>query len=238
MESIMLKVEHIRYAYSGIVAVRDVSLEVKENEIVALIGSNGAGKSTSVKMIAGIHKPLSGKISFKEESIGGKPSYEVVERGVTLVPEGRLVFPQMTVYENLLLGAHPKRSRPHLKNNFERVFTIFSRLADRRNQNAGSLSGGEQQMLAVARGLMASPKLMIFDEPSLGLSPILVQNLFELIKRLNAEGISILLVEQNAHLSLHFSNRGYVLEKGRVVLSGLSKELLNNSFVKKAFLGL
>jgi len=234
----VLTVDQIRYAYSGILAVRSVSLEVRQNEIVALIGSNGAGKSSSVKMIAGLLRPLTGRITFQDESIEGKPSYEVVERGITLVPEGRLVFPQMTVMENLLLGAHPKRSRANLKQNLERVFHIFGRLADRRVQNAGSLSGGEQQMLAVARGLMASPQLMIFDEPSLGLSPKLVQNLFELIKRLNREGISVLLVEQNAHLSLQIADRGYVLEKGRVVLSGLSRELLNNAFVKKAFLGL
>ena len=234
----MLRVDNLSYAYSGVVAVRDVSLEIQENEIVALIGANGAGKSTTVKMIAGILKSLTGRITFQEESIGGKQSYEVVELGITLVPEGRLVFPQMTVFENLLLGAHPKRSRPNLKANLEQVFSIFDRLADRRGQYAGSLSGGEQQMLAVARGLMASPHLMILDEPSLGLSPILVQNLFELIKRLNDEGISILLVEQNAHLSLQFADRGYVLEKGRVALSGMCSELLNNSFVKKAFLGL
>jgi branched-chain amino acid transport system ATP-binding protein len=234
----MLKVDRIRYAYSGMVAVRDVSLEVHEREIVALIGSNGAGKSTTVKMIAGILRPASGTITFRDEIIGGLPSYKVVEKGITLVPEGRLVFPQMTVMENLLLGAHSKQARPDLKANLSRVFDIFSRLAERKNQLAGSLSGGEQQMLAVARGLMASPQLMIFDEPSLGLSPKLVLNLFELIQRLNREGISILLVEQNANLSLKIAGRAYVLEKGRVPLSGTGRDLLNNSFIKKAFLGL
>jgi branched-chain amino acid transport system ATP-binding protein len=234
----MLKVIEIRYAYSGTVAVRNISLEAHENEIVVLIGANGAGKSTTVKTIAGILRPLRGRIEFDGETISGKPSYEVVERGLTLVPEGRLVFPQMTVLENLMLGAHPKRSRAHLKSNLARVFQIFDVLAARRDQMAGSLSGGEQQMLAVARGLMASPRLMMFDEPSLGLSPIIVQNLFDLIRKLNLEGIGILLVEQNAHLSLQISNRGYVLEKGRVALSGQSRDLLDNAFVKKAFLGL
>jgi branched-chain amino acid transport system ATP-binding protein len=234
----MLKVNGIRYAYSGMVAVRDVSMEVREREIVALIGSNGAGKTTSVKMIAGILHPSQGTIEFEEENISNLPSYKVVERGITLIPEGRLVFPQMTVLENLLLGAHSKRARPDLKSNLNRVFDIFSRLGERRLQLAGSLSGGEQQMLAVARGLMASPKMMVFDEPSLGLSPKLVVNLFELIRRLNNEGISILLVEQNANLSLQIANRAYVLEKGRVPLVGSGHELLNNSYIKKAFLGL
>jgi branched-chain amino acid transport system ATP-binding protein len=234
----MLKVDRIRYAYSGMVAVRDVSIEVHEREIVALIGSNGAGKSTSVKMIAGLLHPSSGTIVFQDEAISGLPSYKVVEKGITLVPEGRLVFPQMTVLENLLLGAHPKRAQPDLKSNLNRVFDIFSRLAERKRQLAGSLSGGEQQMLAVARGLMASPKLMIFDEPSLGLSPKLVLDLFGLIQRLNREGISILLVEQNANLSLQIADRAYVLEKGRVPLSGSGRELLSNSYIKKAFLGL
>jgi branched-chain amino acid transport system ATP-binding protein len=234
----MLTVNRIRYAYSGLLAVREVSMEVNEREIVALIGSNGAGKSTSVKMIAGILHPSSGTIEFLGETISELPSYKVVEKGITLVPEGRLVFPQMTVLENLLLGAQSKRARPDLKKNLNRVFDIFNRLEERKSQQAGSLSGGEQQMLAIARGLMASPKLMIFDEPSLGLSPKLVLELFHLIQRLNSEGISILLVEQNANLSLQIANRAYVLEKGRVPLSGTGRDLLHNTYIKKAFLGL
>ena len=234
----MLQVKNLKYAYSGVIAVRAVSFEVKEGEIVALIGSNGAGKSTAVKMIAGALQPIAGPISFEGEPVTGRPAYEVVERGITLIPEGRLVFPQMTVLENLLVGGHPRRARLKLKQNLDRVFSFFPRLAERQNQNAGSLSGGEQQMLSVARGYMSSPKLMILDEPSLGLSPILVQQIFDIIIGLNRSGISVLLVEQNAHMSLQIAQRAYVLEKGRVTLSGSGHELLENDFVKKAFLGL
>lgn len=234
----MLTVEGLRFAYSGVVAVHFVSLEVQEGEIVALIGSNGAGKSTTVKMIAGALRPLAGSISFLGDAIEGHPTYEVVERGITLVPEGRLVFPEMNVMENLQVGAHPKRARSRFRENLDRVFQIFPRLAERHEQNAGSLSGGEQQMLAVARGLMTSPRLMIFDEPSLGLSPVLVQNVFDMIRNLNQDGISVLLVEQNAHMSLQIADRAYVLEKGTLTLSGHGSELLENEFVKKAFLGL
>jgi branched-chain amino acid transport system ATP-binding protein len=234
----LLKVENLRYSYSGITAVHSISLNVEEGEIVALIGSNGAGKSTTVKMIAGALKPLSGQIVFRDKSIAGLPCYDVVAEGITLVPEGRLVFPQMTVSENLLLGGQHMRSHGKIKENLDQVYTLFPRLSERQGQHAGSLSGGEQQMLAVARGLMASPRLMILDEPSLGLSPILVQQIFELICSLNNEGISVLLVEQNAHLSLQVANRAYVIEKGEVTLSGSGQELLNSEFVKKAFLGM
>jgi len=193
---------------------------------VALIGSNGAGKSTAVKMIAGALQPIAGTIRFEGEHVTGRPAYEVVERGITLVPEGRQVFPQMTVLENLLIGAQTRRARLKLNQNLDHVFSFFPRLAERQNQNAGSLSGGEQQMLAVARGYMSCPKLMILDEPSLGLSPILVQQIFDIIIGLNRSGISVLLVEQNAHLSLQIARRAYVLEKGRISLSGTGKELL------------
>jgi branched-chain amino acid transport system ATP-binding protein len=234
----VLTVEGLRFAYSGLVAVHAVSLEVQEGEIVALIGSNGAGKSTTVKMISGSLRPLAGRISFLGEAIEGRPTHDIVEKGITLVPEGRLVFPQMTVMENIQVGAHPRRARSMFRENLDRVFKIFPRLAERHGQNAGSLSGGEQQMLAVARGLMTSPRLMIFDEPSLGLSPVLVQNVFELIRNLNQDGMSVLLVEQNAHMSLQLADRAYVLEKGTLTLSGPGFELLENEFVKKAFLGL
>jgi branched-chain amino acid transport system ATP-binding protein len=234
----LLRIENLRYAYSGVTAVRDVSLQVREGEIVALIGSNGAGKSTTVNVVAGVLCPLGGIIHFFEDSIGGRPAYEVVEYGITLVPEGRLIFPQMTVYENLIVGAHPKRAKSSFKENLDRAFAIFPRLEERRNQSAGSLSGGEQQMLAIARGLMSAPRLMILDEPSLGLSPLLVEHVFELISDLNQSGISILLVEQNAHLSLQIADNAYVLEKGRVVLSDRGDLLMENEFVKRAFLGL
>jgi branched-chain amino acid transport system ATP-binding protein len=233
----VLQAMGLHYAYNGAAAVRGVSLEVGAGEIVALLGSNGAGKSTTVKMIAGALRPQAGSILFDGFPIHGAPSHVVVRRGITLVPEGRLVFAQMTVYENLLMGAHTQPEREAVDASLAHVFDIFPRLAQRRLQVAGSMSGGEQQMLAIARGLMSSPKLMILDEPSLGLMPMLVQDLFRLIKAVNARGISILLVEQNVHQSLQIANRAYVLEKGEVVMQGSGADLLGNAFVQKAFLG-
>ena len=233
----LLQATGLHYAYNGAAAVRGVSLDVGAGEIVALLGSNGAGKSTTVKMIAGALRPQAGAILFDGLPIHGVPSHVVVRRGITLVPEGRLVFPQMTVYENLLMGAHIQPTRDAVDESLAYVFDIFPRLAQRRLQAAGSMSGGEQQMLAIARGLMSAPKLMILDEPSLGLMPTLVQDLFRLIKSVNARGISILLVEQNVHQSLQIADRAYVLEKGEVVMQGSGAELLGNAFVQKAFLG-
>src|SRR4051812_44796222 len=233
----LLQAMGLHYAYNGAAAVRGVSLEVGAGEIVALLGSNGAGKSTTVKMIAGALRPQAGSILFEGTPIHGAPSHVVVRRGITLVPEGRLVFPQMTVYENLLMGAHTQPLRDAVDETLPYVFEIFPRLAERRLQAAGSMSGGEQQMLAIARGLMSSPKLMILDEPSLGLMPMLVQDLFRLIRGISARGISILLVEQNVHQSLQIANRAYVLEKGEVVMQGSGADLLGNAFVQKAFLG-
>jgi branched-chain amino acid transport system ATP-binding protein len=233
----LLQASGLHYAYDGAVAVRGVSLEVRPGEIVALLGSNGAGKSTTVKMIAGALRPQAGSILFEGTPLHGLPSHVVVRRGITLVPEGRLVFPQMTVYENLLMGAHTQPTRDALDENLAYVFEIFPRLAARRLQLAGSMSGGEQQILAIARGLMSAPKLMILDEPSLGLVPTLVQDLFRLIRGVNQRGIGILLVEQNVHQSLQIAHRAYVLEKGEVVMSGTGAELLGNTFVQKAFLG-
>ncbi|KAB0265311.1 ABC transporter ATP-binding protein [Microvirga brassicacearum] len=234
----LLGAHGLRYAYRGIQAVHDVSITVGEGEIVALLGANGAGKSTTVKMIAGALRPAAGAVSWAGKNVTGFPSYAMVQEGVTLVPEGRLVFQHMTVEENLQVGGHVRRARAEFAVNFERVLEVFPRLAERRRQNAGSLSGGEQQMVAIARGMMSSPRLMILDEPSLGLSPLLVQHMFELIRRLNQQGISILLVEQNAQQSLRIADRAYVLEKGRVVLAGTGQEMLVNPFVKQAFLGL
>ena len=233
----LLRVAGLRYAYNGALAVRDVSLEVGATEIVALLGSNGAGKTTTVKMIAGALKPQAGSILFDGAALHGAPSHVAVRRGITLVPEGRLVFPQMTVYENLLMGAHTRPDRQAVDESLADVFEIFPRLAERRLQLAGSMSGGEQQMLAIARGLMSAPKLMILDEPSLGLMPLLVQDLFALIRRVNQRGTGILLVEQNVHQSLQIADRAYVIEKGEVVLAGTGAELLGNAFVQKAFLG-
>ena len=231
-----LDVANLAFAYGGAVAVRDVSLSVQPGEIVALLGANGAGKSTTVRMIAGVLMPQKGIIKFGAEILSGTPSHHVVRRGITLVPEGRLVFPQMTVMENLQLGAHIKQ-RGEVSALIDRAFTLFPRLSERRHQLAGSMSGGEQQMLAIARGLMAEPRLIILDEPSLGLMPIVTQEVFRLIEAVNRTGIGVLLVEQNLHQALRIAHRGYVLEKGAVVLSGRGPELLANDYVRRAFLG-
>ncbi|HZP98414.1 MAG TPA: ABC transporter ATP-binding protein [Reyranella sp.] len=231
-----LEVSNLAFAYDGALAVRDVSLSVQPGEIVALLGANGAGKSTTVRMIAGVLSPQKGSIRFGAETLSGSPSHHVVRRGVTLVPEGRLVFPQMTVMENLQLGAHIK-ARGDVAALVDKAFALFPRLAERRSQLAGSMSGGEQQMLAIARGLMAEPRLIILDEPSLGLMPIVTQEVFKLIEAVNKTGIGVLLVEQNLHQALRIAHRGYVLEKGSVVLSGSGRELLADDYVRRAFLG-
>jgi branched-chain amino acid transport system ATP-binding protein len=220
MSESLLDVSRLAFAYDGAAAVRDVSLSVQPGEIVALLGANGAGKSTTVRMIAGVLTPQKGDIRFAGEMLTGSPSHVVVRRGITLVPEGRLVFPQMTVMENLQLGAHIKQ-RGEVAALVDKAFTLFPRLAERRNQLAGSMSGGEQQMLAIARGLM----------------PIVTQEVFRLIEAVNKSGIGVLLVEQNLHQSLRIAHRGYVLEKGAVVLSGTGQELLADAYVQKAFLG-
>ena len=231
-----LDVSGLAFAYDGALAVRNVSLTVNPGEIVALLGANGAGKSTTVRMIAGVLRPQNGDIRFGGQSLAGAPSHQVVRRGITLVPEGRLVFPQMTVMENLQLGAHVKRSA-EIAGLVDKAFSLFPRLGERRSQLAGSMSGGEQQMLAIARGLMAEPRLIILDEPSLGLMPTVTQEMFRLIEAVNASGLGVLLVEQNLHQSLRIAHRGYVLEKGEVVLAGTGQELLADAYVQKAFLG-
>jgi branched-chain amino acid transport system ATP-binding protein len=232
----VLDISGLAFAYDGALAVRDVSLTVQPGEIVALLGANGAGKSTTVRMIAGVLQPQKGSIKFAGELLSGAPSHHVVRRGITLVPEGRLVFPQMTVMENLQLGAHIKKGG-EIGALVDKAFALFPRLAERRNQLAGSMSGGEQQMLAIARGLMAEPRLIILDEPSLGLMPIVTQEVFKLIEAVNKSGIGVLLVEQNLHQALRIAHRGYVLEKGSVVLAGTGKELLADDYVRRAFLG-
>jgi branched-chain amino acid transport system ATP-binding protein len=233
----LLEVSDIAYAYAGAQAVRGVSLTVAKGEIVALLGANGAGKTTSVKMIAGVLRPRGGSIKLGGTELAGAPSHAVVRHGITLVPEGRLVFPQMTVLENLQLGGHIQRDRSVVAALIDRAFTTFPRLAERRRQLAGSMSGGEQQMLAIARGLMASPRLIILDEPSLGLMPSMTRDLFRLIATINADGVGVLLVEQNLHQALRIAHRGYVLEKGLVALSGSGDDLLRDSYVQRAFLG-
>lgn len=231
----MLKVENLCVNYGGIKAVRDISFEVEEGKIVTLIGANGAGKSTTLRSIAGLVPVSSGKITFLGEEITGKKTNEIVSKGVTLVPEGRRVFPDMTVLENLKIGAYLRKD--NLEEDLDWVFTLFPRLKERSWQAAGTLSGGEQQMLAVGRALMSRPKLLMMDEPSLGLAPLVVKGIFDIIKEINKQGVTILLIEQNANMALHTADTGYVLETGRITLSGTGKELLKDEAVKKAYLG-
>ena len=234
----MLRISKLNFAYGDMQVLWDVDLEVKQGEIVTVVGSNGAGKSTILKNVSRLVKPTRGTITLDDLELNRLQSHEVVERGVIQVPEGRRIFPEMTVLENLRMGSFVKATRNDRARNLERVFGLFPRLAERKGQLGGTMSGGEQQMLAIARGLMGNPKLMLLDEPSLGLSPLLVRNIFEIIKAINQQGTTILLVEQNVYQSLRISHRAYVLETGRVVLSGTGAELLNNAHVKKAFLGM
>ncbi len=231
----MLKIENLKVNYGGIEAVKGISFEVDEGSIVTLIGANGAGKSTTLRTITGLVSPASGKISFLGEEITGKKTNEIVSKGITLVPEGRRVFPDLTVLENLKVGAYLRKD--DLTEDIKWVYSLFPRLEERSWQAAGTLSGGEQQMLAVGRALMSRPKLMMMDEPSLGLAPLVVKGIFDIIKEINKQGVTILLIEQNANMALHTANMGYVLETGRITLSGPGKELLKDEAVKKAYLG-
>ncbi len=231
----MLKIEHLSVNYGGIEAVRDISFEVPEGAIITLIGANGAGKSTTLRSIAGLLKPKSGSITYNGEELIGKPTDQIVGRGITLVPEGRHVFPDMTVLENLKIGAYLRKD--NLTKDIKWVYELFPRLEERSWQAAGTLSGGEQQMLAVGRALMSKPKVIMMDEPSLGLAPIIVQGIFDIIKEINRQGVTVLLIEQNANMALHIADIGYVLETGQITMSGPGKELLKNDDVKKAYLG-
>jgi len=233
----LLEVRDLDFSYGDVQVLRGVSLSVNAGEIVTLVGSNGAGKSTTLRNISRLLRPKAGKIVFDGQDLIRLHSHEVVARGVIQVPEGRRVFPEMTVHENLTMGSYVKTARAERQKNLEKGLTLFPRLKERINQLAGTLSGGEQQMLAIARGLMAKPRLLILDEPSLGLSPLLVRTIFDTIARINAEGISVLLVEQNVYQSLRIAARGYVLETGKIALSGTGAELLDNDQVKAAFLG-
>jgi len=234
----MLKISKLNFSYGDLKVLWDVDLEVKDGEIVTVLGSNGAGKSTILRNVSRLVRPGSGTITLDGTELNKLQSHEVVERGVVQVPEARRIFPEMTVVENLRMGSFVKATRKDRARNMERVFSLFPRLAERKTQLGGTMSGGEQQMLAIARGLMGNPKVMLLDEPSLGLSPLLVKNIFEIIKEINKQGTTILLVEQNVYQSLHITHRAYVLETGRVVLSGTGAELLGNAHVKKAFLGM
>ena len=232
----MLTVKDLSTAYGKIEALRGISLEVNEGEIVTLIGANGAGKSTTLKTISGQLAPTHGSIEFMGDTISAMQPHKVTAKGIIQVPEGRRIFSRMTVMENLEMGAFLRNDR-EIKDDLERVFELFPRLRERIAQKGGTLSGGEQQMLAMGRAMMARPKLLMLDEPSMGLAPVIVELIFETIQKLNADGITILLVEQNAHMALSIANRGYVLETGEIKLSGPGKELLRNEDVRKAYLG-
>ena len=234
----MLKVEYLDVFYGDLRALTGVGFRVEDGEIVSIIGSNGAGKSTTLKAVSGLLRPRNGRITFEGEEIQQASSSRIVEMGLSHVPEGRQIFPSLTVKENLEMGAQfpeVKKLRPRT---MARVYEYFPRLAERQRQKAGTLSGGEQQMLAIGRGLMSRPKLMMLDEPSLGLSPLLVSTIFEIIRRINEQGTAILLIEQNVFHALSISHRGYILENGRVALSGEGRELLTNPHIRKTYLGL
>jgi branched-chain amino acid transport system ATP-binding protein len=233
----MLKIENLEVAYGNIKAIKGISLEVNQGEIVTLIGSNGAGKSTTLRAISGILKPRSGSITFNGERIDGVEGHEIVAKGICQSPEGRRIFPRMTVDENLDLGAFLRNDKQEIANDRQRVLELFPRLQERIDQKAGTMSGGEQQMLAVGRALMGSPKLLLLDEPSMGLAPVLVEMIFETIEKINKQGTTILLVEQNALAALSVANRAYVLESGSIKMSGKAKDLISNDEVTKAYLG-
>ena len=234
----MLRIEKLNFSYGDLKVLWNVDLEVNEGEIVTVVGANGAGKSTTLKNISRLVKPDSGALAFDGHDLSRLPSHRVVELGLVQVPEGRRIFPEMTVMENLRMGSYVKGTRKDRERNIEWVFDLFPRLQERQKQLGGTMSGGEQQMLAIARGLMANPRLLLLDEPSLGLSPLLVKNIFDIITGINKQGVTILLVEQNVYQSLRIAHRAYVMETGRVVLTGGGQELLDNEHVKKAFLGM
>ena len=234
----MLRIEEIDVYYGDLLAVRAVSLAVEAGEVVSVIGSNGAGKSTVLKTISGIIRPRGGTIVWDEDDITRAPSSQIVENGISHVPEGRQLFPTMTVMENLEMGAQFPHTRKKMAETIGWVFEFFPRLKERAKQQAGTLSGGEQQMLAIGRGLMSRPRLMMLDEPSLGLSPLLVSTIFHIIRQINEQGTAILLIEQNVYHALTLSNRGYVLENGGIALQGSGQDLLNNPHIRKTYLGL
>ena len=233
----ILQIQDIHTYYGSIHALKGISLEVQEGEIVTLLGANGAGKSTTLRSINGLNHPRQGHIRFQGRDITAVPAHEIVKRGIAQSPEGRRLFPRMTVMENLEMGAFQRKDRHEIKDDMDRVFELFPRLHERRSQKAGTLSGGEQQMCAIGRALMAQPKLLLLDEPSLGLAPIFVERIFDIIKQINEQGTSILLVEQNALMALDHAHRGYVLETGRIVLSDNAAALKTNEQVRKTYLG-
>ena len=237
MANLLLKVTGLKVAYGGIQAVKGVDFEVREGELVTLIGSNGAGKTTTMKAITGTLAAAEGDIEYMGKSIKGKGSWDLVREGLAMVPEGRGVFTRMTITENLQMGAYIRTDKPEIAADIEMVFGIFPRLKERKDQLAGTMSGGEQQMLAMGRALMSRPKVLLLDEPSMGLSPIMVDKIFEVVRDVSARGVTILLVEQNASRALGIADRGYVMESGTVTMNGPAKELLNDPRVRAAYLG-
>jgi branched-chain amino acid transport system ATP-binding protein len=235
--NVILKVEDVHTYYGTIQALKGISIEVHEGEIVTLIGANGAGKSTTLRSINGLNHPREGTITFQGSNITDTPPHEIVKMGISQSPEGRHVFPRMSVLENLEMGAYQRENRSEIAQDLDRVYTLFPRLQERRVQKAGTLSGGEQQMLAMGRALMARPKLLLLDEPSMGLAPIFVEKIFEIIREINDQGTPILLVEQNALMALDIANRGYVLETGHIALADDAKALRDNEQVRKTYLG-
>jgi branched-chain amino acid transport system ATP-binding protein len=237
MTETVLKVSGLQVAYGGIQAVKGIDLEIKQGELVTLIGANGAGKTTTLKAITGTLKPKEGDIAYFGKSIKGQQSFHLVEQGLAMVPEGRGVFTRMTIVENLQMGAFIRNDAAEIKADIEKWFGVFPRLKERANQLAGTMSGGEQQMLAMARALMSRPKLLLLDEPSMGLSPIMVAKVFEVIREVKSQGIPMLLVEQNAKLALEAADRGYVMDSGLVTMAGPAKEMLTDPKVRAAYLG-
>ena len=235
--AVLLKVSEVKVGYGGIQAVKGVSLEVREGELVSLIGSNGAGKTTTMKAITGLLPLGGGHIELAGKTIDGQGPWDLVQQGLAMVPEGRGVFTRMTIVENLQMGAYIRDDNAAIDEDIERVFTTFPRLKERRDQLAGTMSGGEQQMLAMGRALMSRPKVLLLDEPSMGLSPIMVDKIFEVIQEVSAQGVTILLVEQNASRALHIADRGYVMESGLITLSGDAHEMLHDPKVREAYLG-
>ena len=233
----LLELEKLEVAYGGIQAVKGIDLVVRQGELVCLIGANGAGKTTTLKGITGLQPVSAGKVVYEGNDVTGNPAFQLVRKGLSMVPEGRGVFGALTIEENLAMGAYSRRDRKEIKQDVERVFGLFPRLKERERQTAGTLSGGEQQMLAMARAIMSRPKLLLLDEPSMGLAPLMVQKVFETVLAISGEGVTILLIEQNAKLALEVSNRGYVMESGTITLSGNARDLLSNPKVREAYLG-
>jgi branched-chain amino acid transport system ATP-binding protein len=233
----LLELQGLKIAYGGINAVKGIDLKVEEGEMVALIGANGAGKTSTLKAISGILHPAAGRVHYRGADVTGRPAYTLVEQGLALVPEGRQVFGRLTVHENLQMGAYARRDSAQVKADMERVYGLFSRLYERRTQTAGTLSGGEQQMLAIGRAIMSAPRLLLLDEPSMGLAPLMVQRIFETVRKIAEEGVTVLLVEQNAKLALEISQRGYVMESGSIILHADSATLLDDPQVRQAYLG-